>query len=155
MKENQLRRLAFKAMILPPLAAPFFSAFPKEGNFNSNKELVLDFHRTVLNEKNAEAAELYVSADYIQHNPRIPDGLEAFKNFVRTMRERFPNSFSEIKRAISEGDLVVLHSHTRMNHEDRGTALVDIFRVKDGKIIEHWDVMQPVPEKSENLNSMF
>lgn len=103
----------------------------------------------------AEAALPYVSPDkYIQHNPSGKDGRESFLNgfakYVESTAYR-----CEIKRVISEGDLVVVHSHCREKPEDRGNAVVDIFRVERGMIVEHWDVMQAIPESPKNPNTML
>ena len=74
---------------------------------------------------------------------------------TRILKEKFPNRSSEIKRVMAEGDLVVLHVHSKPSPEDRGSAIIDIFRVENGKIVEHWDVIQPIPEKAANTNTMF
>jgi predicted SnoaL-like aldol condensation-catalyzing enzyme len=122
---------------------------------DANKKLVLEFYEKVLNQKDADAASKYVVENYIQHNPRVPDGLAALQGFVREMKRSTPESRSTVKRAIADGDLVVLHSHVQRTPGERGTALVDIFRVANGMIVEHWDVIQPVPDTSANSNSMF
>jgi predicted SnoaL-like aldol condensation-catalyzing enzyme len=120
----------------------------------ANKKLVVDFYRVVFIEKRVvEGFERYVAPGYIQHNPMLPSGREAAVKFLTKAVTR--DSISDIKRVIAEGDLVVLHVHSRNNLTDRGRAVVDIFRVADGKIIEHWDVIQAVPAKAENPNTMF
>ena len=120
----------------------------------ANKKLVVDFYRVVFIEKRVvEGFERYVAPGYIQHNPLLASGRDAAVKFLTTRITR--DSISDIKRVIAEGDLVVLHVHSRNNLTDRGRAVVDIFRVADGKIIEHWDVIQAVPAKSENPNTMF
>ncbi len=73
----------------------------------------------------------------------------------RFRRENYPNARNEIKRVIAEGDLVVLHVHSVVIPNSPGRMIVDIFRVEDGKVVEHWDVIQPVPEKAANSNGMF
>ena len=77
------------------------------------------------------------------------------RNAVTFLKEKFPNSRSEIKRAWAEGDYVILHVHSVREPGQRGRAIVDIFRLENGKIVEHWDVIQDVPEKSANDNTMF
>ncbi len=74
---------------------------------------------------------------------------------IKFLAEKYPNRSSDIKRVIADGVLIVLHLHAKPTLEDRGSAIVDIFRVENGKIVEHWDVIQPVPEKAANANSMF
>ena len=120
----------------------------------ANKKLVVDFYRVVFVEKRVvEGFERYVAPGYIQHNPLLASGRDAAVKFLTPRITR--DSISDIKRVIAEGDLVVLHVHSRNNLSDRGRAVVDIFRVADGKIIEHWDVIQAVPTKAENPNTMF
>jgi predicted SnoaL-like aldol condensation-catalyzing enzyme len=121
-----------------------------------NKQTVLDYYNMASNErKPAEAVEKYGGPYYIQHNPQAPDGFEAFIQFVTDFVEQFPQMSVDIRRAIAEGDLVATHSLLKTSPEDRGTAAADFFRLEDGKIIEHWDVLQPVPESAANDHPMF
>lgn len=98
---------------------------------------------------------LYAGEKYIQHNPFAGDGKKPFIDFFKKYYAKKPKAFVEIKRMIAEGDLVVVHTHSKQNKKDRGAAVVDIFRLEQGKIVEHWDVVQPVPEKAANTNTMF
>lgn len=141
---------ALLAALLAAIAMPAFSA-----DIETNKKIVVEFYEKALNQKNFEAAAQYFGPHYIQHNPNVPNGPEGLKGLVTLLKEKFPNSRSEIKRVIAEGDLVMLHVHAVREPGQRGTAIVDIFRVENGKIVEHWDVVQPVPEKSANDNTMF
>jgi predicted SnoaL-like aldol condensation-catalyzing enzyme len=120
----------------------------------SNKKLVVDFYRVVFIEKKVrEGFERFVVPEYIQHNPLVPAGRDAA---VKLLGQRVTkDSITDIKRVIAEGDLVVLHVHSRNNSQDRGRAVVDIFRVTNGKIVEHWDVTQAVPPTAANTNTMF
>jgi predicted SnoaL-like aldol condensation-catalyzing enzyme len=121
-----------------------------------NKQTVLDYYLLAFNyRKPAEAVEKYGGPHYIQHNPRAPDGFEAFVRFVESFAEQFPQMRLEIKRAVAEGDMVVTHSLLKTSPEDRGTAVADFFRLEDGKIVEHWDVLQPMPESAANDHPMF
>src|ERR671929_74104 len=97
----------------------------------------------------------YFGPKYLQHNPGAPDGIEGFRGFVNFLKEKFPNSKSEIKRVFAEGDFVILHVHAVREPGTRGRAIVDIFRLENGKIVEHWDVAQDIPEKAANSNGMF
>ena len=118
----------------------------------TNKQTVLAYYTLAFNDKQPEeAVARYVGDKYIQHNPQAPDGPEAFIEFVR----QIPEASVEIKRAIAEGDFVVTHSLLKIAPDDRGMAAVDIFRLEDGKVVEHWDVLQPVPETAANDNTMF
>jgi predicted SnoaL-like aldol condensation-catalyzing enzyme len=120
----------------------------------ANKKMVVDFYRTVFIEKRVvEGFERYVAPEYIQHNPLLATGREPAVKFLSTRITR--EAVTDIKRVVAEGDLVVLHVHSRTNLSDRGRAVIDIFRVADGKIVEHWDVIQVVPDKSANTNTMF
>lgn len=121
----------------------------------ANKKVVLDFYEKGLNQKDYDAAAKYFGPRYTQHNPTAPDGPEGFKSFLGFLREKFPDSHSEIKQVFVDGDFVILHVHAVREKGTRGNAIVDIFKLENGKIVEHWDVIQPVPEKSANSNGMF
>ena len=136
--------------MLMAFAVPAFAA-----DLEANKKIVVDFYEKGLNQKDYDAAAKHFGPRYVQHNPGAANGPEGFKRLVGFLKEKFPNSRNEIKRVIAEGDLVVLHVHSKRSPEDRGRAIVDIFKVENGKIVEHWDVIQDVPEKSANDNTMF
>jgi predicted SnoaL-like aldol condensation-catalyzing enzyme len=144
-----MRRLAV-AMLALAVAAPALAADPE-----ANKKIVVDFYDKALNQKDFDAAAKYFGPRYIQHNPNAADGIEGFKRLVTFLKEKFPNSRSEIKRVIAEGDIVVLHVHSVREPGQRGRAIVDMFRLENGKIVEHWDVIQDIPEKPANDNTMF
>jgi len=121
-----------------------------------NKKNVVDFYEKGLNQRDFAAASQYFGATYIQHNPFAADGPEGFKSFLDFLRAKYPQSKSEIKRVFAEGDYVILHVHAVREPGTRGAAIVDIFRLDSaGKIVEHWDVRQDVPEKAANGNGMF
>ncbi|MCV2442987.1 nuclear transport factor 2 family protein [Acinetobacter bereziniae] len=121
-----------------------------------NKALVTDFYEVVFQKHQVKTyADRYIGEQYIQHNPRVPDGKAPFVNYFTQYFQDNPEAKSVIKRAVAEGNLVFLHVHSTMNPQDRGVAIIDIFRVENGKIVEHWDVRQPVPEASANQNTMF
>ena len=131
----------------------------KEGeshDLEHNKQTAIAFYKRAVNDKQpADAVAKYVGSEYIQHNPDTPDGPDAFIQSMTNIQTRFPETSVEIKRVIAEGGLVVIHNIVKMESEDRGLAGVDIFRLREGKIVEHWDVRQPIPERSENDNTMF
>ena len=121
----------------------------------TNKKNVVEFYEKAINQKDFEAASRYLGNRYTQHNPTAPDGPEGLKSFLAFLRDKFPKSHSEIKRAFADGDYVILHVHAVRDPDTRGRAIVDIFKLENGKIVEHWDVAQDVPEKAANTNGMF
>ncbi len=146
--------LAFFIILSLPLAS--FAAPDACKQAEANKKLVLDFYSMLFDRHLIkEAFDRYVSHDYIQHNPNIPNGVEPDIAFLTKRLRNNPEATNKVKRAAADGDLVFLHVHSRLNPADRGRAIVDIFRIKDGKIVEHWDVIQAVPEQSVSGNSMF
>ena len=140
---------------VPFVVALAFSAPASAADLEANKKTVLAFYEAGLNRKDFDAAAKFFGPKYIQHNPGAPDGIEGFKGFLAFLREKFPNSRSEIKRVFAEGDYVILHVHAVREPGTRGRAIVDIFRLEDGKIVEHWDVAQDIPEKMPHNNGMF
>ena len=101
-----------------------------------------------------KAFETYVVPEYIQHNPMIADGRYAAIALLEPMFLR-PGARFDVKRILVDSDLAAVHLHGQTNPENNGGAVVDLFRLKDGKIVEHWDVLQPIPEKSANAHPMF
>ncbi|HSB46612.1 MAG TPA: nuclear transport factor 2 family protein [Candidatus Bilamarchaeum sp.] len=120
-----------------------------------NKELVKKLLDTAFNKKDVNAAAAMLSERYIQHNPDVPTGRAGFVKAIPGFYKMFPDLKWELKRIFSDGDFVIVHSLYRYTKDDRGSAVVDIFRIKDGKAEEHWDVIQKIPEKSANDNTMF
>jgi predicted SnoaL-like aldol condensation-catalyzing enzyme len=121
----------------------------------ANKKVVLDLYEKGINQKDFEAAAKNFGPRYVQHNPRAADGPEGFKAFIEFLKSKFPNYHSEIKRVFADGDYVILHVHNVPEPGQRGAAIVDIFRLENGKVVEHWDVRQDIPETSANNNTMF
>jgi predicted SnoaL-like aldol condensation-catalyzing enzyme len=122
----------------------------------NNKNIVQSWSELAFTQrKPEEAVAKYLGPHYRQHNPGAADGPEAFIRYVKWFVQTYPDFRIESKRIIAEGDYVVLHSHVIRQPDDRGMAVVDIFRFENGKIVEHWDVVQEIPEKSANTNTMF
>jgi predicted SnoaL-like aldol condensation-catalyzing enzyme len=122
----------------------------------ANKRIVREWHElAIAQRKPEEAVAKYLGPHYRQHNPGAGDGGEPFIETVKRFAQIFPELRMEPKRIIAEGDYVVLHSHLILKPGDRGSAVVDIFRLENGKIVEHWDVVQEVPETPANNNTMF
>jgi len=127
----------------------------REATPEANKSTVMAFYEAAINRKDFEAAAKFIGARYVQHNPLIADGIDGFQTFVGYLRQTFPKLRAEIKRIFADGDFVIVHTHGIREPGQRGSAIVDIFRLEGGKIVEHWDVMQPVPENASNQNGMF
>jgi predicted SnoaL-like aldol condensation-catalyzing enzyme len=122
---------------------------------DANKKVVVEFYDAAINQKNFEAASKFLGPRYTQHNPRAADGPEGLKAFLAFLREKFPDYHSEIKRVFADGDYVILHVHNVPTAGSRGNAIIDIFKLENGKIVEHWDVRQEIPEQAANANTMF
>lgn len=121
----------------------------------TNKKNVVEFYEKALNQKDFEAASRYLGPRYTQHNPVAADGPEGLKAFIQFLRDKFPSSRSEIKRVFADGDYVIVHVHAIREPGTRGRAIIDIFKLENGKVVEHWDVAQDIPEKAANSNGMF
>ena len=140
-------------LVAPAAHAP--AAHAADAQQEQNKKTVLDFYDKAINQKDFEAAAKHFGGRYVQHNPNAADGPEGLKAFLAFLKEKFPASRSEIKRVFADGDYVILHVHAVREPGTRGSAIVDIFKLEGGKIVEHWDVVQPIPEKAANANGMF
>jgi predicted SnoaL-like aldol condensation-catalyzing enzyme len=121
-----------------------------------NKETAIAFYQKLINDFDPDTAfKLYGGATYKQHTPVIEDGREGVTKFIGSLHNSYPNSRMEIKHAFSDGDMVILHCHWVRSPGELGNAVVDFFRLENGKVVEHWDVIQPIPETSANKNTMF
>lgn len=125
------------------------------GQLEINKKSVASFYDEALNKKNFDAAQKYLGSHYTQHNPSAADGPEGLKGFIGFLQQKYPNFHADIKKAFAEGDYVIVHVHAVFEPNTPGVAIVDIFKLDAGKIVEHWDVIQSIPEKSANANGMF
>jgi predicted SnoaL-like aldol condensation-catalyzing enzyme len=151
MKPTALSRMLIAALFI---ACPLMTR-AADALGEANKKIVLDFYEAALVRFDADAARSYLGARYVQHNPSAPDGVEGVMGLIKFLKEKYPQRSSSIRRVMADGDLVMLHVHAKSSPDDRGSAVVDIFRLENGKIVEHWDVMQPLPETAKNNNTMF
>ena len=124
-------------------------------NTELNKKNAIEFYRMSYNGNPGKAVELYVGRKYIQHNPLVGDGVEPFISYFERMAKEYPEKSIDFVRAVAEGNLVALHTHqTWPDNEEYVT--MDFFRFDgEGKIEEHWDAMQQIPEHTENGNTMY
>jgi predicted SnoaL-like aldol condensation-catalyzing enzyme len=145
--------IALLAAVALLLARPVLAADTLQ--VEENKKTVRALYEAVLNKKDFDEASKYLGSKYIQHNPNAADGPDGLKGFIGFLKDKFPNNRSEIKRIFADGDYVIVHVHAVREPGTRGNAIIDIFKLENGKVVEHWDVVQPIPEKAANDNGMF
>ncbi|QDP00527.1 nuclear transport factor 2 family protein [Thalassotalea sp. PS06] len=128
-------------------------------DLETNKQNAIAFYRLAYLGDPVSAVELYVGDEYIQHNPLVDDGKQPFIDYFQRMQQAYPGKTIEFVRAIAEGDLVALHTHQTWPAENDKTeeyVTMDFFRFdENGKIVEHWDAIQRIPETSNNPNTMY
>ncbi len=120
-----------------------------------NLDLVLEMYNQVLVPFDSSKVDRYISPDYVQHSSLAPPGRDALKQFLDFIRKQSPDAQTHIKRAFVDGDHVICHVHVIRHPGDPGLAVVDIFRVAGGMIVEHWDVLMDVPAKPVNPLPLF
>src|SRR5512139_1720466 len=155
MMAAEIHRRTGRPIALAAAALVTFAAAAQSSQLELNKRVATEFYDAAINRKDFAAASQYLGSYYKQHNPTAADGAEGLRAFIDFLKSRFPNQRGEIKRVIAEGDLVVLHVHSTRGDDTPGRAIVDIFRIENGKVVEHWDVIQDIPEKAANANGMF
>ena len=153
MRTKPLRQIALVCALLLVAQSPQVMAAVKPKNAAEAAAIgILDL---AFNQKKPqEAFAKYGGPYYRQHNPAAPDGFDALLKLLSSLPPDVAFHY-EFKRVLSDGDMVVVHSHVTTGPTDRGNAVIDMFRFEHGKIVEHWDVVQPIPEKSANSNTMF
>jgi len=121
-----------------------------------NKKIATAFYSKALFEGDVDGAiKLYGGTSYKQHTPFAADGFDGLHQYVKWIAENYPHARGEIKRVFADGDHVLLHCHWTGFFGEDGDAIIDIFRLEDGKVVEHWDVIQAIPKTSRNNNTMF
>jgi len=148
-------RAALKLAMLALCAVAPGAGAHEDAREEANRKAVVEFYQKAINDKDFEAASKYLGPRYIQHNQAARDGPEGLHGFINFLREKFPNARSEIKRSFVDGDFVILHVHAVRDPATRGQAIVDIFRLEQGKIVEHWDVHEDISAQPANGNGMF
>lgn len=124
-------------------------------NLEENKKNAIAFYKTAYTGNPKKAIKCYVGDQYIQHNPDVENGTQGFIDYFEKMQVEYPNKSIEFVRCVAEGDLVALHTHQTWPENDEYITM-DFFRFdKKGKIVEHWDAIQQIPEKSTNKNTMY
>ena len=124
-------------------------------DLESNRKNAIDFYRTAYLGDPSRAVAEYVGAEYIQHNPLVADGKQGLIDYFEEMARDYPNKSIEFVRAVAEGDLVALHTHQTWPGNEHFVTM-DFFRFDDnGKIVEHWDAMQKIPNETKNGNAMY
>jgi predicted SnoaL-like aldol condensation-catalyzing enzyme len=121
----------------------------------ANRRLVANMYERVLKPLDSSQVDEFFARDYVQHNPLAATGAQGLKDFLDWARARAPAAEHRVKRMFVDGDYVIAHVHVIINPGDLGNAVVDIYRVAQGRIAEHWDVAQEVPTRSANTNGMF
>ena len=120
-----------------------------------NKKTVVAFYDAAINDKDFAAASAYLGDKYIQHNPLAADGPAGLQAFLAFAKDNLSGFKVQFKRVLADGDFVIVHAHATNGPDDRGSAVMDIFRLENGKVVEHWDVIQAIPETAQNSNTMF
>lgn len=144
-------------LTVPVVASESDSPAPPPGECAMSPREVVEAFIDLFYEKKQvrDAFETWVAPTYIQHKPSLPDGREAVIDFLEELLDRHPDRTFTIHRVIASDDLVAVHYHSQATPDDLGFAVVDIFRVETCRMVEHWDVVQPVPAESANSNTMF
>ncbi|MEE4377406.1 MAG: nuclear transport factor 2 family protein [Candidatus Competibacteraceae bacterium] len=124
-------------------------------DLEANKRNAIDFYRKAYLGDPAKAVELYVGAEYIQHNPLVGDGKEAFIEYFNEMAKDYPEKEIEFVRAVAEGDLVALHTHQIWPGNEEYVTMDFLRFDESGKIVEHWDAIQQIPKETKNGNPMY
>ncbi len=144
-----MTRIKTIALALLALAAPLSAASAETAQEQKNKQIAIDFYNAALNEKD------WPGNRYTQHSIYMADGPGSLKALVERLQKEFPDNHGEIKRAWADGDIVALHVHVKRTAAHLGWSVIELLRLENNKVVEHWDMFQPVPETAQNDNTMF
>ena len=120
-----------------------------------NRDVVMAFYGNGVNRRDPAVTVSYLGPEFIQHSPHVADGTQGFVDFFTAFWKKYPKFHVEVKRIFIEGDMAAVHTRSLGGPNANGDAGVDIFRLDHGKIVEHWDVVRPIPANAANANSMF
>ena len=148
-------RLVLAAITFTLLAAMPCARAAGVEQLEANKKTVAAFEDAALNQKDFDTASKYLGPRYTQHNPSAADGPEGLKGYIAFLKDKFPNNHNEIKHIFADGDYVIVHERAVREPGTRGLAIVNIYKLENDKVVEHWDVIQPIPESAANNNGMF
>lgn len=120
-----------------------------------NLDVVMTFYDNGVNRRDAAVAASHLGERFIQHSPHIADGAQGLVDVFSELWQKYPDFHIEVKRIFLEGDMAAVHARSHGRPTPNGEASVDIFRLESGKIVEHWEVVRPIPANPANTNSMF
>ncbi|HEX4025851.1 MAG TPA: ester cyclase [Steroidobacteraceae bacterium] len=120
-----------------------------------NKQIAIAFYNAALNEKNWDKARTYIGPRYVQHSIYMEDGPAGLEDLVKRIKKQFPDNRGEIKLAFADGDIVVLYLHVTRTRQDPGWAVIEMMRLKNDKVVEHWDDLQRIPKAAAGKNPIF
>ena len=128
---------------------------PYTAQEEANRRLILEVYEHVLKPLDPSRVDEFFARDYIQHNPMAATGAAGLKAFLEWARADSPQAEHRVQRVFVDGDYVIAHVHVVIHPGDRGNAVVDIFRIENGKVAEHWDAAQEIPARAANANGML
>jgi predicted SnoaL-like aldol condensation-catalyzing enzyme len=147
-----MRRIVMALVVLGLLAGPAFAATQEQ--MEQNKKNVWSLYDAAFNKKDMALARTFMGPHYKQHNPMAKDDIAGLAGFVGYLKAKSPDFKVELLREFADGDYVITHVWGHNGPNDRGFIAMDIFRLDNGKVVEHWDSVQPIPEKTMNTNGM-
>ena len=145
-------RILSTLMVMAFLSVPAFAA--SQAQMDANKKTVWALYDAAFNKKDMALARTFMGPHYKQHNAMAKDDIEGLAGFVAYLKQKSPDFRVELLREFADGDYVITHVWGHNGPNDRGFIAMDIFRLENGKVVEHWDSVQPIPEKSMNSNGM-